>query len=173
MLLNIAKNIKKKPDFTLYLVATCQEEVGLRGGESACKRINPDIAVVFEGTIAMDTPGNPEYKTPTVQGEGPAITVMDRSMIANPDFVEYAESIASKNKIKYQIKKPVNMGGTDAGKIHILAGGVPTCVVSVPCRYIHSAYGLIKKEDYDNMKKLSLSFAENFKVKDLNKKFNF
>jgi len=173
VLLNIADNIKMKPDFTIVLAATVQEELGLRGGEVAARTIRPDYALIFEGTYSMDTPGNRPDDWTSYFGHGPAITLFDRTMAADRKYIDYIEKIAKKEKIKYQYKQPRNAGGTDAGKIHLMDNGVPCCVMAAPCRYIHSAYTLMHKDDYKAMKKLGVALCTNFKYSDLKKIYGF
>ncbi|MFA5479947.1 MAG: M28 family peptidase [Candidatus Muiribacteriota bacterium] len=169
VLTHIAENLKNKPDFTLVLAVVVQEELGLRGGEVASKTVEPEFSLVFEGTFAMDTPGNTRENWSTYSGKGPALTLFDRSMAADRKLVGFIKKIAEKNKISWQYKQPRNAGGTDAGKYHLGKNGVPSAVIAAPCRYIHSAYGMLNKNDYENMKKLGLSIVENFKISDIDK----
>ena len=67
-------------------------------------------------------------------------------MISSPKVNERLVKNAELGNIPYQFKKPI-FGGTDAGKIHISREGVPSSVVSVPCRYIHSPTSLLKLDD--------------------------
>ena len=135
---------------------TVQEEIGLRGAKVAAERLKPDIAIAIEGTTAHDLP-NPsatpdDINTPNpacVQGGGPVLTVMDRSMITNPNILRFLRSTAEKHDIPYQLKTALG-GGTDAGAIHQSHAGVPSGVVSVPCRYIHSPTATLNRNDYDH-----------------------
>lgn len=139
---------------------TVQEEVGLRGAQVAANRLTPDVAFVLEGTTAADQP-NPmaepddeEAINPTcrVQG-GPALTVMDRSMIVPPRLLRLVRETAEAEGISYQLKTQPG-GGTDGGAIHLSSGGVPTAVISLPCRYIHSPTAYLHRDDYDNALRL-------------------
>jgi tetrahedral aminopeptidase len=139
---------------------TVQEEVGLRGARVAAQRLKPDVAFVLEGTTAHDLP-NPtadpddedEVNPTTKVGHGPALTVMDRSMITDPRLLKFLRGTADAEDIPYQLKTQLG-GGTDAGAIHISESGIPAAVISVPCRYIHSPAALMSKTDYDDMLKL-------------------
>ncbi len=135
---------------------TVQEEVGLRGAKVAAQALNPDIAFVLEGTTAHDLP-NPNAEVdddtdvnPTcIFGGGPALTVMDRSMIADPRLIKLLRETAEAEGIPYQFKTQLG-GGTDAGSIHLAGAGVPSAVISMPCRYIHSPTAYLHRDDYDN-----------------------
>lgn len=139
---------------------TVQEEIGLRGAKVAAQTLKPDVAIALEGTTANDIPnataevddiepGNPACKL----GFGPALTVMDRSMIVPPQLLKFLRATADKNKLPYQLKTALG-GGTDAGAIHTTTVGVPSAVISVPCRYIHSPTAYLNRDDYANTLKL-------------------
>ena len=137
----------------LYGVFTVQEEVGLRGARVAAYAIEPDVAFVLEGTICDDMPKEKDVSPTTELGKGPAITVMDRSFIADRRLVQLLVDTATELGIPYQFKQPL-MGGTDAGAIHKTKMGVPSAVVSVPSRYIHSPVCLLSKSDFENAVRL-------------------
>ncbi|MEO1290565.1 MAG: M20/M25/M40 family metallo-hydrolase, partial [Chloroflexota bacterium] len=147
---------------------TVQEEIGLRGAQVAAQRLKPDMAIVLEGTTAHDVPNpladaddptspvNPACKV----GSGPVLTVMDRSMITNPQLLNFARQVADDNGIPYQLKTALG-GGTDAGRIHNSNAGVPSLVVSMPCRYIHSPVAFLSKEDYEHDLALNKAILNN------------
>jgi endoglucanase len=139
--------------FDLYAAFTVQEEVGLRGARVAAYAIEPDCAFALEGTVADDIPKDKDVSPTTEMGEGPAITVMDRSFIADRRLVRLLTSTAEELRIPYQIKQP-GVGGTDAGAIHLAREGVPSATVAVPCRYIHSPVALLSLDDFDNTVRL-------------------
>jgi endoglucanase len=134
----------------LYLSFSAQEEVGLRGAAVAAYRIVPDVAFALEGTVCDDTPKKKDVSPTTELGKGPAISVMDRSFIADKRLVQLLTETAQTNGIPYQFKQP-GVGGTDAGAIHLSQSGVPTVAVSVPCRYIHAPVGLLSLRDLDSL----------------------
>lgn len=139
---------------------TVQEEVGLRGAQVAAQTLKPDFAIVLEGTTANDLPnpkGEPddmEAPNPTsrVLG-GPVITLMDRTLIVNPRLVALLRETAEAEGIPYQYKSMAG-GGTDGGTIHLANSGVPTVVISLPCRYIHSPSAYLHRTDYENTLRL-------------------
>lgn len=133
--------------FDLFGVFTVQEEVGLRGAQVAAYRIKPDAGVTLEGTLADDLPKEDSDVSPTTSlGQGPAITVMDRSYITPPRLLQHFTQVAEREELPYQFKQP-GIGGTDSGGIHRAGKGVPTITVAVPCRYIHSPASILRKHD--------------------------
>lgn len=134
----------------LYLSFSAQEEVGLRGAKVAAYRISPDVAFVLEGTVCDDTPKKTDVSPTTELGKGPAITLMDRTFIADRRLVQLLTGCAEANGIPYQIRQP-GVSGTDAGAIHLSRTGVPTVAVSVPCRYIHAPVSLLSLNDFDHL----------------------
>lgn len=133
--------------FDLYAVFTVQEEVGLRGAQVAAFAVDPDFAFVLEGTGANEIPTKKDISPSTRLGHGPAITVMDRSFIADRRLVRLLIDTAGELNIPHQIKQP-GIGGTDAGAIHRIKEGVPSVTVSVPCRYIHSPAAILSLDDF-------------------------
>lgn len=139
---------------------TVQEEVGLRGAQVAAQALEPDVAFALEGTTAHDIP-NPsadaddddEVNPACRLGYGPALTVMDRSMITHPPLLNFLRDTAEQNNIPYQLKTQLG-GGTDAGQMHLAGAGRPAAVISMPCRYIHSPAAILNKTDYANALKL-------------------
>jgi endoglucanase len=140
---------------------TVQEEIGLRGARVAAQTLQPDVALVLEGTTAHDVPNataDPDDET-TVNpvcrlGDGPALTVMDRSMIVHPRLLNFLRATADANSLPYQLKT-ASGGGTDGGAIHMANDGTPTAVLSIPCRYIHSPTAYLNRDDYDHTLKLA------------------
>lgn len=147
---------------TVMAAFTVQEEVGLRGAQVAAQRLNPDAAIVLEGTTAHDLPTpdleldagdilpNPGCKL----GDGVALTLMDASMVSSPRVLDFVTQTADANGIRYQYKT-IRGGGTDGGAIHVKHSGIPTIVLSTPCRYIHSPTALMNTDDYSEALKLS------------------
>lgn len=148
-----------EPEDRVFAVFTCEEERGLRGAQVAASRVKPELAFVLEGTVASDVPGVPEYSYITQLGRGPAIRVMDRTVVVRGWLLESIVSRAEELGIPYQLQlSPVS--GTDAGPISVSNGGVPVGVISVPARYIHSPQALAKVEDVENTMKLVKSLLE-------------
>ncbi|HSJ53536.1 MAG TPA: M42 family metallopeptidase [Anaerolineae bacterium] len=137
-------------EIDLYLSFSAQEEVGLRGARVAAYHLEPDVAFALEGTICDDTPKEQDVSPTTRLGDGPAISLMDRSFIADRRLVELLTSTARARNIPYQFKQP-GVGSTDAGAIHLARAGVPAVAVSVPCRYIHGPVSMLSLRDFDHL----------------------
>ena len=131
-----------------------------RGAITGAFNLKPTLAIAIENTTAADVPGIRESQIPVYIGKGPAITVADNSMISSPKVNDRLIKNAEVAKISYQFKKPM-YGGTDAGKIHISREGVPSSVVSVPCRYIHSPTSLLKLDDIVDTVQILDAFIRN------------
>ena len=127
-------------------MSSVQEEAGTRGAGPAAHRLAPSAAFVLECGTTDDTPKDRD-DTPVMRvGDGPAITVMDSSMVADARLVRHLVAAAERAGIRHQIRAPKG-GGTDGGKIHLSRQGVPTAVVSAPCRYLHGPQALVSKHD--------------------------
>ncbi len=144
---------------TIIFAGTVQEEVGTRGAKAAASSANPDLAIVTEGAPADDLPGTSKPERQAAIGSGPQIRFMDSSAIMNREFTEFVIETAEKNSIPYQLAVR-RKGGTDAAPIHLHASGVPTVVVSVPSRYVHTHNTIIDISDYLNALKLILKLVE-------------
>ncbi|MDQ7024219.1 MAG: M20/M25/M40 family metallo-hydrolase [Anaerolineae bacterium] len=146
---------------------TVQEEIGLRGAQVVSERLQPDIAFAIEGTTAHDVPNpvaNPDdMNTPNPGcklGAGPVLTVLDAGLIVPPHILKFLRETASSNVIPYQLKT-VRGGRTDAAMFHTANGGIPSGVISVPCRYIHSPTAFLNKHDYKHTLQLLQAMLEN------------
>jgi endoglucanase len=141
---------------TLFACASAQEEVGLRGAETAAAMLDPDVAIVLEVPPADDTHGMPADEAQGVLGGGVQIRAYDPTMIANPRLVELAIATAREQRIAHQVAVRTT-GGTNAGRIHLNARGVPAIVLGVPARYIHSHASIIHLDDYTAARDLALA----------------
>lgn len=141
---------------TVYGVGSVQEEVGLRGATTSANVVMPDICLTVDVTIATDMPGlekeDPEIKL----GQGPVLTLADASVIGSRKLRNFIIDTAQRESIPLQYNTMMG-GGTDGGVIHKTGPGVPTVVLSIPTRYIHSHYGIFHYDDYENA--LRLLFA--------------
>lgn len=155
---NLIELIKHAPDNIDLLAAfTVQEEVGLRGAKVAAYAFDPQLGFALDSTPANDLPDwddedeNSHYNTRL--DHGPAIYLMDAATIADRRLVNLLVGTAKEEKIPWQYRQP-NPGGTDAGAIHLTRSGVPSVSVSVPQRYIHTAAGIVRLDDWSNTLKL-------------------
>ena len=146
-------------DSNIFAVFTSQEEVGLRGSRTACYKINPELALALDVTMVGDTP-EPIYPMEVSLGKGPAIKVKDSSVICHPRMKEFLVELAEKNKIPYQLEVLVS-GGTDAGAMHLSREGVPSGVISIPCRYVHTPGEMVDLDDMENAVLLLKTFLQN------------
>lgn len=133
---------------TVYGVGTVQEEVGLRGATTSVRVVDPDVAIILEVDIANDIPGANEEVPAIALGKGPSLSVYDASMIPNRALRDLVIETAEELDIPLQLSAMVR-GGTDGGRIHIHAAGVPAVVMGVPTRHIHSHAGILHRQDYD------------------------
>jgi endoglucanase len=145
----------------VHAAFTVQEEIGSRGARVAAYAIQPQAALVLEATICDDLPKEDDVSPTTELGKGPALSVMDRSAMADRRLVDHLTATAAAIGVPYQFKQP-GVGGTDAGPIHLAHRGVPAAVVSVPCRYIHAATAMLSLEDYRNEIALLRAALERF-----------
>lgn len=136
------------PGIALYGAFTCQEEVGSRGARIAAYNLNPDVALALEGPGAVNGPGVDPSETITVMGEGPAITLMDGAGIPHLGVQQELVRVATEHGIAHQFRRIVG-GSTNAGPIALQRTGIPSCTVSVPCRYIHSGISMLNLNDVD------------------------
>jgi len=152
----LASLLEERYPCDLYAVFTVQEEVALRGAKTAAYSLNPDIALVLEGTVCDDFPREEDTSPTTRMGAGPAITIADASAVADRRLVSWLLHTAEQEGIPHQIKQP-GIGGTDAGAIHLEREGIPVCAVSTPCRYIHSPESVLDLTDLGNAARLTIA----------------
>ncbi len=132
---------------TVIGTGSVQEEVGLRGARTVTAAAEPDVAIVLEGPPADDLPGSSSESLQGKLGGGVQIRLYDPSMIANPRLTELTIETATAHQIPHQIAVRTS-GGTDTGAIHQVGRGVPSIVLGVPARYVHSHVSIINIDDY-------------------------
>jgi putative aminopeptidase FrvX len=150
---------------TVVAVASVQEEVGLRGAGPAAFRVQPDVAIALDVTLAGDTPATEFRQLPIRLGGGPAIKYFDwapPSMIGSAvprRLTRRLEEAAERAQVPFQ--REVLLGGaTDAGSIALAGAGTLAGCVSIPSRHIHSAVGVVHLGDMEQCVDLLLAFAE-------------
>ena len=146
--------INGTPEYDAWYAFTVQEEIGTRGAKAATFTVAPDIAIVLETTTACDIAGVSGAKKVCELGKGAVVSYMDRSTIYDRELYSLAFETAKANGIAVHTKTQI-AGGNDSGAIHVSRGGVRTCAVSVPCRYLHSPSCVIKESDYNAVKALA------------------
>jgi putative aminopeptidase FrvX len=148
---------------TIFGIGTVQEEVGLRGARTVAYEVDPEVAIIADVGIAQDVPPD-GYSRAEKLGAGPAILIYDAGMIPNQRLRQLAIKTAEENKIPFHLTY-MERGATDGSEIHKSRSGVPTLVIGVPIRYVHSHNGIMYRGDYDNTVKLVVTL-----VKKMNKK---
>lgn len=156
-LLMALERVQDSPN-DLYFVFSTQEEVGLRGAQTAAFAIDPDYALVADVTISDDLPGS-KHTCSSKLGGGAAIKVMDRSVICHPQMVEMLRELAKEQKIRHQMDV-IDCGGTDGGAIHKSRAGVVTGGVSIPCRYTHTPQEAVALSDVTDCAALLAALAQ-------------
>lgn len=131
----------------LYVVFTVQEEVGLRGAGPAAYAIEPDLALNLDVCGAGDTPKSARHSV--CLGKGPAIKVMDMSVIVPAPVRKFLEDVAKANDIPYQFEV-TRAGGTDTGAIQRTRTGILAGCISIPTRYIHTPVETADMGDIQN-----------------------
>lgn len=149
--IDVLNNLQDKAhDNVYYGVGTVQEEVGLRGAKTASHKINPDIGIALDTTIAYDFPGGSKE---TVLGNGVGIMFKDGSMVGHKGLRDHVLQLCDKHDIKYQLTY-LERGGTDGGAMHLAWDGAPSIALCLPVRYLHSHTSIVHKDDYDAMVEL-------------------
>lgn len=144
---------------SLFGVASVMEEVGLRGATTSVRAVNPDVAIVLESDIAGDVPGIKPEESAVELGKGPTVLIYDARMIPNLKLRDLVMEIAEQQGITIQTSY-VEAGATDGGAIHLHDTGVPTVVIGVAARHIHSDSSIIHRDDYDNAVKLLVALVK-------------
>lgn len=151
--------LKGNYSFDLAVCFTVQEEVGLRGSEVAAYAVQPDIALVLEGTTCSDVPDVDEGEFSSSLGEGAVLTILDKTAYGDKSLLRYIADYATRHRIRFQYKKTTT-GGNDAGKIQRSRTGVKVASISVPCRYIHSPVSMLSRKDFDAVENLLTGVLE-------------
>ena len=152
VLIETLRRLEETPH-DVYFVFSVQEEVGLRGARTSAYGIEPDMAIAVDVTGTGDTP---ESRPMAVKlGEGPAVKVQDRGVIAHPMVRTLMVQRAKEANIPYQLEV-LERGTTDAAAMQLTRAGVPAGCLSIPCRYVHSPSEMVDKEDVENSVRLLL-----------------
>ncbi len=143
----------------IYAAATVMEEVGLRGATTSVAAVNPDVAIVLESDIAGDVPGVRKDESTVQLGKGPTVLMYDARMIPNLKLRDLVMDTAKEQGIPIQTSV-IEGGATDGAAIHLHHTGVPTVVIAVPARHIHSHSSIIHRDDYDQAVKLLVALLK-------------
>lgn len=155
--IEIMKEMKDLPHPNIIFGgATVQEEVGLRGATTAAQLIQPDLFFAVDASAAGDIPGVQEGMGKL--GDGLLMRILDRTLVTLPGLRDLMIDTAEELGIPYQFF--VSQGGTDAGKVHLNGKGVPSAVIGIPARYIHSHAAIIHRDDYNAAKSLLIALLK-------------
>ncbi len=171
MIAEVARLLKENKDklpFCLYVTNSVQEEIGLRGAEMITNTLKPDLAIVTDVTHDTSTPMIEIKKQGDAKiGKGPVITY---APAVQNNLREKIISIAEKNKIPYQRLASSRYTGTDTDAFAYSNGGVPSALISLPLRYMHTTVEMVQKEDVENVIRLIYETLKNIK---LNESFSY
>ncbi|MDH5589924.1 MAG: M42 family metallopeptidase [Gemmatimonadota bacterium] len=146
------------PAAAVTAVATAQEEIGYHGGgaRTSAYSLEPDLAIVVDVTFSTDVPDVEKKELGDHKiGGGP---VLSRGSASHNTVVEAMLAVAEKEGIPHTLQASPRSTRTDADAIHLSRGGVPTALVSVPNRYMHSPNELVSVEDLRNTARLIAAF---------------
>ena len=164
MIAEVARNLKKyniELPFKLYIVNSVQEEVGLRGAQMITDTIKPDVAIVTD--VCHDT-HSPAYNSTKLGdfkcGSGPVITT---APAVHNNLKKLIIDVANKESIKYQLKASSRSTGTDTDSFAYSNGGVPSALISLALKYMHTTTETVHKKDVSKIIKLIYNTLLNIK----------
>jgi putative aminopeptidase FrvX len=138
-------------------VGAVQEEINLSGAGTTAFSLEPDVAIVVDVTFETSQPGiDPKTIGEAKFGSGPAI---GRGSTLHPAVFDGLIAAAESASIPYTISPSARSTGTDADAVHLARGGIPTGVVSIPLRHMHSPVEMVQLDDVANVAKLIAEFA--------------
>jgi endoglucanase len=141
----------------VYAVAVAQEEITFAGARTTAYSLQPDIAVVVDVTFATDPPGTDERELGRHRfGSGAVLT---RGSTLDPQLFELLHAAGEAEGIPFTVSASARSTGTDADAVHLSRAGIPTAVVSVPLRYMHSPVEMVQLDDVENTARLIAAFA--------------
>jgi putative aminopeptidase FrvX len=139
-------------------VAVTQEEITFAGARTTAFTLKPDIAIVVDVTFATDAPGSEEKEIGSHKfGSGPVLT---RGATLDPQLFELLHAAGDEAGIPFTVAATARYTGTDADAVHLARGGIPTSVVQIPLRYMHSPVEMVQLDDVENTAKLIAAFAQ-------------
>ena len=165
-IMEIMKRLKDE-DLPVDVVAAlaAQEEVGMRGATVTAQTIQPDFALIFEGSPADDLYFD-EHTRQCALKAGAQIRHFDASYISHRGFIDFAQKLADDKGIKTQ--HAVRRGGsTNAGKISLTGKAVPCLVLGIPSRFIHTHHNFATMEDLEAVVELACAVIKNFNEEEI------
>jgi len=147
-----------RPAWTVLASNSVQEEIGGYGAEMIAHRLQPDLAIAFDVTHATDSPGISSKKHGSIKmSEGPTVT---HGTANHPQVVQRLLDVAEENDIPIQHETSERRTGTDTDSIFKSRSGVPSALISVPLRYMHSTVEIAHEEDIEQCIQLYVAFAQ-------------
>jgi putative aminopeptidase FrvX len=147
--LRMVKTKKNKLPFGLYVVNSVQEEIGLRGAEMIANTIKPNVAIITDVTHDSGTPlVNSKLEGDIKCGEGPVLTY---APAVHNNLLKMIIEVAEKNKIPFQRSAASRSTGTDTDAFAYSNGGIPSALISLPLRYMHTTVEMAHKDDIKNV----------------------
>lgn len=152
-IIDVMKKLNDKDlECDVYAVAAVQEEVGCRGGKTTSFGINPDMAIAIDVTHGV-TPDNSDNAIPVGNG-----TAMSKGPNIHPKLVSRLEKTAQTENIKYNIEIDGGATGTDAWEIQVSGDGIPTALMSIPLKYMHTSVETLDIRDLEATSELIYKF---------------
>jgi len=152
MIAEVARKLKENKvelPFSLYVVNAVQEEIGLRGAEMMSRRISPDVAIVTDVTHDTTTPMyNKKEQGETACGKGPSLTY---GPAVQNNLLNMIIKVAEDNKIDFQRAAASRSTGTDTDAFAYSADGVPSALISLPLRYMHTTVETVHYADIESV----------------------
>jgi putative aminopeptidase FrvX len=141
----------------VYAAAVAQEEITFAGARTTAYSLRPDIAIVVDVTFATDQPGTDVKELGKHEfGSGPVLT---RGSTLDPQVFELLYAAGEAEDIPFTVSASARHTGTDADAFHLSRAGIPTGVVSIPLRYMHSPVEMVQLDDVENTARLIAAFA--------------
>jgi len=141
----------------VYAVAVAQEEITFAGARTTAYSLQPDVAIVVDVTFATDQPGTEVKELGTHKfGSGAVLT---RGSTLDPQVFELLHAAGEAEGIPFTVSASARHTGTDADAFHLSRAGIPTAVVSIPLRYMHSPVEMVQLDDVENTARLIAAFA--------------
>ena len=157
---------------TIYLVATVQEEIGLRGAATSVPLVNPDLGISIEAGLAADYPGARPEQAQERLGGGPGIFLLDSSMLPNTKLRDFFFEVAAAENITLQADVLTGYG-QDGAEIQTFDTGRPVVNMTVPTRYLHSHTGIIDRRDFEGAVELLVAVLKRLDAQTIAELSNF
>lgn len=164
MIAEVARHIKENNidlPFTLYVVNSVQEEIGLRGAEMISRRLNPDVAIITDVTHDTYSPMyNKKQQGDTKCGKGPVVTY---GPAVQNNLLQYIIQTAKSNNIDFQRNAVSRSTGTDTDSFAYSTTGVASALISLPLKYMHTTVEMVHEDDIEGCIQLMLAAVKGLK----------